>query len=211
MKNKNTIKIAVPSNDRMFSDIQKTFLHLKIDITPNGRQLSKKVRWNNQNIVFYYLRSKDIPAVLKAGGADIGFSTDGPILENGIRNLQIVPLNQGKHRFVLAMKENKKLSSQSVLATSYPKMARRFLNSKGFNTAQILSFSGSIEVFPVMGMADGVIEIAQSGLSLSANGLVEQEEIYAAQILLLANKSALKKKKVNAFFESLKSVADKKE
>ncbi len=204
LSHKKPIKIAIPSNGRMFDDVKNIFDSMNIDITPQGRQLSKEIHLNGDMILLYYLRSKDIPTVIKKGYADIGFSTDGPILENNIKNLTIVPLKTGEHRFVLAMLNGKDLTNDSVIATSYPKITQQYLKSKGFDKVRILSFSGAIEAFPVMGIADGVVEITQSGASLTANNLVEKEQIYMAQTVLLTNQSALKHQHIKNFFNQLK-------
>ena len=205
-----TYRVGIPTNNRMFSEINALFQKQNIDINPSGNRLSKIITFGNTTLELYYLRSKDIPTAVAMGALDAGFTTNGPICENAIRSLEIRPIGFGKHRFVLAMKDGVdfRIKKNLRIATSYPNITRDFLKKNNIEDFSILTSSGSIEAYPLLDLADGIVDITQSGRSLRANNLIEVTEILCAETIFVSSKKAVQHSELKNLINFLKGEND---
>lgn len=155
----------------------------------NGGKLMSKA--SNFPIEVFYLRDDDIPQYVAEGVADIGIVGENEFLEKD-ENVQIVNrLDFSKCRLSLAVRREEEYPGiqwfeGKKIATSYPVILQKYLDEKGVN-ATIEEISGSVEIAPGIGLADGIFDIVSTGSTLLANGLREVEVVMKSEAVLVKN------------------------
>lgn len=211
------LRIAVQSKGRLFDDTMNLLSEADIKIPSSKRTLL--VQSTNFPIEVLYLRDDDIPQTVASGVADIGIVGENEFVERG-ENAQIISrLGFSKCRLSLAMPkaiEYRGLDwfNGKKIATSYPNILRRFMNSKGIK-ADIHVITGSVEISPGIGLADGIFDIVSSGSTLISNNLREVEVVMKSEALLIGNwnMDEAKHSVLNEMlfrFEAVRSAQDKK-
>ena len=211
------LRIAVQSKGRLFDDTMNLRSEADIKIPSSKRTLL--VQSTNFPIEVLYLRDDDIPQTVASGVADIGIVGENEFVERG-ENAQIISrLGFSKCRLSLAMPkaiEYRGLDwfNGKKIATSYPNILRRFMNSKGIK-ADIHVITGSVEISPGIGLADGIFDIVSSGSTLISNNLREVEVVMKSEALLIGNwnMDEAKHSVLNEMlfrFEAVRSAQDKK-
>ena len=169
-----------------------------IDCTPlkeKGRKLILPLEEENLNVVL--AKAADVITYIEHGVCDIGVVGKDTIMENGRSFYEMLDLGFGVCRFVLAGKKGCDFySGYSVkrIATKYPNVAKKFFAGKGMDV-EIIKIEGSVELAPLVGLADGIIDIVETGLTLKANNLVIIEEIAPISARLIVNIASMKLKK----------------
>lgn len=167
------LRIAVQSKGRLFDDTMNLLSEADIKIPSSKRTLL--VQSTNFPIEVLYLRDDDIPQTVASGVADIGIVGENEFVERN-ENAQIISrLGFSKCRLSLAIPkaiDYKGLEwfNGKKIATSYPSILRRFMNAKGIK-ADIHVITGSVEISPGIGLADGIFDIVSSGSTLISNNL----------------------------------------
>ena len=211
------LRIAVQSKGRLFDDTMNLLSEADIKIPSSKRTLL--VQSTNFPIEVLYLRDDDIPQTVASGVADIGIVGENEFVERG-ENAQIISrLGFSKCRLSLAIPkaiEYRGLDwfNGKKIATSYPNILRRFMNSKGIK-ADIHVITGSVEISPGIGLADGIFDIVSSGSPLISNNLREVEVVMKSEALLIGNwnMDEAKHSVLNEMlfrFEAVRSAQDKK-
>ena len=211
------LRIAVQSKGRLFDDTMKLLSEADIKIPSSKRTLL--VQSTNFPIEVLYLRDDDIPQTVASGVADIGIVGENEFVERG-ENAQIISrLGFSKCRLSLAIPkaiEYRGLDwfNGKKIATSYPNILRKFMNSKGIK-ADIHVITGSVEISPGIGLADGIFDIVSSGSTLISNNLREVEVVMKSEALLIGNwnMDEAKHSVLNEMlfrFEAVRSAQDKK-
>lgn len=211
------LRIAVQSKGRLFDDTMNLLSEADIKIPSSKRTLL--VQSTNFPIEVLYLRDDDIPQTVASGVADIGIVGENEFVERG-ENAQIISrLGFSKCRLSLAIPkaiEYRGLDwfNGKKIATSYPNILRRFMNSKGIK-ADIHVITGSVEISPGIGLADGIFDIVSSGSTLISNNLREVEVVMKSEALLIGNwnMDEAKHSVLNEMlfrFEAVRSAQDKK-
>ena len=211
------LRIAVQSKGRLFDDTMNLLSEADIKIPSSKRTLL--VQSTNFPIEVLYLRDDDIPQTVASGVADIGIVGENEFVERG-ENAQIISrLGFSKCRLSLAIPkaiEYRGLDwfNGKKIATSYPNILRRFMNSKGIK-ADIHVITGSVEISPGIGLADGIFDIVSSGSTLISNNLREVEVVMRSEALLIGNwnMDEAKHSVLNEMlfrFEAVRSAQDKK-
>ena len=139
------------------------------------------------------LRAQDVPTFVEHGAADLGITGKDVLLEYGGTGLY-EPLDLGiaRCRLVLAACPDARSDrSRPRVATKYVETTRRFFAGKGMQ-AEIIRLYGSMEIAPVVGLADCIVDLVDTGATLAANGLVVREDIAAISSRLIVNKAAMK-------------------
>lgn len=156
---------------------------------------------------FILVKPSDLPVYVESGAADAGIVGKDILLESPLEIYELMDLNTGSCRMVLAGKPEGRDALPDIrrIATKYPKTAAGFLAKLGL-TADIIRLEGSVELAPLVGLADAIVDIVESGDTLRANGLVEYRTIYGISTRLVANKVSYKMKKdeINEFIDILK-------
>lgn len=136
-----------------------------------------------------YLRDDDIPQYVKDGVADIGIVGENVFEEKGSDIEIIERLGFSRCRLSLALPKQERYSGPEYfngkkIATSYPVILKRFLDEKGVQ-AEIHEISGSVEIAPGIGLADGIFDIVSSGSTLISNGLSEVEVVMKSEAVII--------------------------
>ena len=157
----------------------------------NGRNLifespDKKFR-------FLMVKAPDVTTYVRHGVADLGVVGKDVLMEHPSGYLEMLDLNFGLCKFSLASTADyqPKDHKRKRIATKYPTVATDFFNQKG-EDVEIISIQGSVEIAPVIGLADAIVDIVETGNTLVANGLQVYEDICRISARLIVNKAALK-------------------
>ena len=203
------LRIAVQSKGRLFDDTMNLLSEADIKVSASKRTLL--VQSTNFPIEVLYLRDDDIPQSVASGVADIGIVGE---------NAQIIDrLGFSKCRLSLAIPKKidytgLKWFDGKKIATSYPNILRNFMKKNGIN-ADIHVITGSVEISPGIGLADGIFDIVSSGSTLISNNLAEVEVVMKSEALLIGNWNMDEQKHqiLNEMlfrFEAVRSAQDKK-
>lgn len=181
------LKIAIQKSGRLNEDSLKILKECGISISNGLDQLRSTV--DNFPMEILYLRNSDIPQYLKDGVVDIAIIGENLLIEKGTDSIEIIEeLSFSKCRVSLAVPKTFKYESIEDLngkkiATSYPNTLNKFLNEKGIK-AELHQISGSVEIAPNIGLADGICDIVSSGSTLFKNNLKEVEVLHSSQAVL---------------------------
>lgn len=181
------LRIAVQSKGRLYEDTMNLLTEADIKVSSSKRTLL--VQSSNFPIEILYLRDDDIPQSVATGVADIGIVGENEFVEKGEKADILLRLGFSKCRLSLAIpKEHDYQGIQwfdgKKIATSYPNILRSFLESKGIK-ADIHEITGSVEISPGIGLADGIFDIVSSGSTLVSNNLREVETVMNSEALLI--------------------------
>ena len=161
-----------------------------------GRQL---VLWDKKNnIRFILVKPSDVPTYVDHGVADFGVVGKDTLLEAGRPLYEVLDLTFGKCRLCIAgyadQKNQQATRATFRVATKYPNVARAYYDAKG-QTIEINELHGSIELGPVFGLSDVILDIVESGSTLRANGLSVLEEVAECSARLVVNRVSMKTKR----------------
>ena len=211
------LRIAVQSKGRLFDDTMNLLAEADIKISSGRRTLL--VQSGNFPLEVLYLRDDDIPQSVASGVADIGVVGENEFVERNEDAEIISRLGFSKCRLSLAIPKD--IDYRGVnwfngkkIATSYPHILKKFLDEQGIN-AEIHVITGSVEISPGIGLADGIFDIVSSGSTLVSNNLREVEVVMQSEALLIGNKNLSKEKRATLDemlfrFKAVKDAEDKK-
>ena len=211
------LRIAVQSKGRLFEDTMNLLAEADIKISASKRTLL--VQSGNFPLEVLYLRDDDIPQSVASGVADIGVVGENEFVERGEDADIISRLGFSQCRLSLAIP--KEIEYRGVnwfngkkIATSYPNILRKYMKEKGVD-CEIHVITGSVEISPGIGLADGIFDIVSSGSTLVSNNLREVEVVMQSEALLIGNKNMSKDKHATLEemlfrFKAVKDAEDKK-
>lgn len=211
------LRIAVQSKGRLFDDTMNLLAEADIKVSASKRTLL--VQSSNFPLEVLYLRDDDIPQSVASGVADLGVVGENEFVERGEDADIISRLGFSKCRLSLAIPKDidypgLEWFNGKKIATSYPGILRHFMEKHGINT-EIHVITGSVEISPGIGLADGIFDIVSSGSTLVSNNLREVEIVMQSEALLIGNKDMDAEKKATLQemlfrFEAVRSAEDKK-
>jgi ATP phosphoribosyltransferase len=141
------------------------------------------------------LRSSDIPTYVAHGAADAGVVGSDVLDEEGRELFEPLDLGIGKCRMIVAERADRRVDDRAQthlrIATKYPNTTRAYLHRKGI-TAEVIALSGAIELGPLTGLCDRIVDITQTGETLRQNGLVEVDTIAQVSSRFVVNPARLK-------------------
>jgi ATP phosphoribosyltransferase len=187
----NNIRIAVQKSGRLSDDSLKLFKECGIKFESGGSKLRSIS--SNFPIEFLFLRDDDIPGYVEDGVADLGVVGLNVLMEH-TRKVDIVKeLGFSKCRLSLAIPRSETYTDLSQfegksIATSYPNLTNQFLKKNGVN-AEMHEISGSVEIAPSIGLAEGICDIVSTGGTLLSNGLKEVATVFQSQAVMISNNS----------------------
>jgi ATP phosphoribosyltransferase len=156
---------------------------------------------NHSDVRFIVVRASDVPTYVQRGAADLGVAGKDVLLEHGGEGLyQPVDLGIGRCRMVVAAKAGfdyegaLKRGARLSVATKYVMTAREHFAAKGMHV-DLIRLYGSMELAPLVGLADAIVDLVSSGNTLRANDLVAVEDIMAISARLIVNPASLKLKR----------------
>ncbi|MGT2667227.1 ATP phosphoribosyltransferase [Streptococcus rifensis] len=146
-----------------------------------------------QQLRFLLVKAPDVTTYVRHGVADIGIVGKDVLMEHPTGYLEMLDLNFGLCKFSVASTKDYQPNDhkRKVIATKYPTVATDFFNQKG-EDVEIISIQGSVEIAPIIGLADAIVDIVETGSTLVANGLEVYEDICRISARLIVNKAALK-------------------
>lgn len=191
------LRIAVQSKGRLYEDTINLFQEAGIKISSSKRTLL--VQSPNFPIEILFLRDDDIPQTVANGVADLGVVGENEFLERDEDALVIKRLGFSKCRLSLAIPKAEAYSgiewfNGKKIATSYPGILSKFMKSKGVDIDMHV-ITGSVEIAPGIGLADGICDIVSSGSTLISNNLKEVEVVIKSEALLIGNKNLPEEKR----------------
>lgn len=182
------------------------------DLTENSRKLI--ITNEKEKIRFIITKTADLPTYVEYGAADIGIIGKDVLMEDGKDVYELLDLKFSLCRIMVAVPEalkQEKLSDYAHMrvATKYPKVAERFFHSMGMQM-EFIKLNGSIELAPMVGLAEIIVDIVETGSTLRANNLVEVANIQVATARLIANRVSFKMKfdRINKLTEQLKALLE---
>lgn len=160
---------------------------------------SRKLVFDDEerNLRFLLLKNSDIITYVENGVADIGISGKDMIMENGADIYELYKMNIGKCKISVAGIKGKKIFKDDTIikvATKFPETAKKYFNSKG-QKIKIIKLNGSIELAPILGLSDVIVDIVETGNTLKANGLEVFEDMYPITAMVISNKISYKFKR----------------
>jgi ATP phosphoribosyltransferase len=148
-------------------------------------------------MTFLIVRPTDVPAYVEHGAADVGIVGKDVLMEQDSDVYEPLDLGFGACRIAVAAVNGQasrdRLSSKIRVATKYPKVTERYFNQRGM-PVEIIKLYGSIELAPLVGLADRIVDLVETGNTLKAHGLVEVECIARSTARLVVNRASLKLK-----------------
>ncbi|HEY4829217.1 MAG TPA: ATP phosphoribosyltransferase [Solirubrobacteraceae bacterium] len=202
------LRIAVPRG-ALFGPTLDLLDRLEIG-TSEVRENDRKLLFADVGIVT--MRPSDVPTYVEAGAADLGITGKDVLLEQSERELyELLDLGYGHCMMVLATVAGDDPSAEALrrlgvmrIATKYPRIAARYFLETG-RQAEIVEVKGSVELAPLTGLAEGIVDLTASGATLRENGLVVREEIARSTARLIANPVShkLKAPAIDALLERL--------
>ena len=183
--------IALPKG-RLLPEIKKLFSKIGIDFDENSRKLI--IESSQEGVRIAILRTWDIPKFVNYGIADLGIVGKDILFETDLENnfYEILDLNIGICRMSLASLDDKLPKNKKIkVATKYPLFAKDFF-SKLSKDIDIVILKGAIEIAPILGLSDCIVDLVQTGKTLKENGLKELDLISDISSRLIVNKSSFK-------------------
>ena len=189
------------SKGRIFEEAMPLLRAAGIEVLEDPEKSRKLILKTKQpNVRVLVVRATDVPTYVQYGGADLGITGKDTLLEHGSQGLYMpLDLQIAKCRISVAVRADfdyasaVKQGSRLTVATKYVAIARDFFASKGVHV-DLIKLYGSMELAPLVGMADAIVDLVSSGNTLKANHLVEVEHIMDISAHLVVNQAALKLK-----------------
>jgi ATP phosphoribosyltransferase len=203
----NSLILALPKG-RVYEDfiplLEKTQFALKDDVKKSRKML---LDTKHPSVKVLIIRGWDVPTYITSGAAHIGIVGKDILLEKEEEEfVELADLGLGKCRLSLAGYEDVLTGSARLkIATKYPKSSTKFMNSIGIQP-EIIYLNGAQEIAPVLGLSDAIIDLVDTGKTLTANGLTEIKTIADISTRLIANKASMKTKStiINEIMDALK-------
>jgi ATP phosphoribosyltransferase len=140
---------------------------------------------------FLLLKPDDVPTYVEYGSADLGVVGRDTLLERNYELYQPVDLRVGLCRMVVAARVGARIPPVPRVATKYPRIAQKHFAARGVQ-AEVIFVQGSVELAPVTGLADLIVDLVETGSTLRENGLEERELVCSISSLLVANRTLFK-------------------
>ncbi|MCI7812359.1 MAG: ATP phosphoribosyltransferase [Lachnospiraceae bacterium] len=175
---------------------------------------SRKLIFTNEELKlkFFLAKGPDVPTYVEYGAADIGIVGKDTILEEQRKLYEVLDLGYGKCRMCVcgpaSAKELLKHQEQIRVATKYPNIAKDYFYNKKHQTVEIIKLNGSIELAPIVGLSEVIVDIVETGSTLRENGLQVLEEVCPLSARVVVNQVSMKmeNERITKILNDLKSV-----
>ena len=187
------LKLAIPRG-ALWSETLDALDRIGVD-TSEMRSDSRSLTFEAGGMALVTMRPSDVPTYVEAGAADLGITGKDVLMEQSDRLVyELLDLGFGGCRMVLAARagdpsldESERRMGEVRIATKYPRVAERHFERSG-RRAEVIEVKGSVELAPLAGLADGIVDLVATGRTLAENGLEVREEIAASTARLVANR-----------------------
>ena len=199
---------------RLANKTLETFEKIGITCEEMKDKNTRKLIFVNEELKlrFFLAKGPDIPTYVEYGAADIGIVGKDTILEEARNIYEVLDLGFGKCRMcICGPKESKELLQHHELirvATKYPRIAKDYFYNKKHQTVEIIKLNGSIELAPIVGLAEVICDIVETGSTLRENGLEVLEEVCPLSARMVVNQVSMKMEheRITKLITDLKSV-----
>jgi ATP phosphoribosyltransferase len=191
------LKLAVPRG-ALYEDTVDALEEIGVDVT-GLRSGSRSLVFETREVTLVTMRPSDVPTYVEAGAADLGITGKDVLMEQRDRIVyEFLDLGYGACTMVLAgrrgderLGESERRLGAMRIATKYPRTAQRYFEATG-RQAEVIEVKGSVELAPLVGLADGIVDLVDTGRTLAENELVVREEIAHCTARLVGNRVAHK-------------------
>lgn len=178
------------------------------ELKDKGRKLVFKD--TKKDIKYFLVKAADSITYVEHGVADVGVVGKDTLLEADNNYYEVLDLGIGKCGFIVASLPEKdifKKIGHIKIGTKYPTVAREYFKKKGMDV-EIIKIEGSVELAPILGLCDAIVDIMETGTTLKENGLVVFDRICDISARVIVNKASFKMKRneIGEFIDNLKSV-----
>jgi ATP phosphoribosyltransferase regulatory subunit len=196
-RKQNSIRIALTKGrlEKSIVDLFDEMGYDTINLKDKGRKLLLSIPDRNMEVVL--AKAADVITYVEHGVCDVGVVGKDTIVESGGTFYEVLDLGFGKCKFALAVPKGSDFYSgyrTKRIATKYPKVASSYFESKGMDV-EVIKIEGSVELAPLLSLADGIVDIVETGTTLKENGLEVIEEIRNVSARLIVNVASMKLKK----------------
>ena len=159
---------------------------------------SRKLIFVNEDlgVRFFLAKANDVPTYVEYGAADIGIVGRDTILEEGRKLYEVMDLGVGKCRMCVCGPESarERLEHHELIrvATKYPNIAKDYFYNQTYQTVEIIKLNGSIELAPIVGLSEVIVDIVETGSTLRENGLMVLEEVCSLSARMVVNQVSMK-------------------
>ncbi len=181
-------------------------------VREKGRKLILPIEDANAEVVL--AKANDVITYVEHGVCDMGVVGKDTIMEMQGKFFELVDLGFGRCKFALAVKKGSDFYSGfgvKTVATKYPNITRKFFEEKGMDV-EIIKIEGSVELAPLLELADGIVDIVETGTTLKENGLEVIEDVCPVSARLIVNMVSMKlrQKEIEAFVELIEKNLERK-
>lgn len=202
---------------RLAKDSLKLFEQIGITCEEMKDKDTRKLIFTNEELGmrFFLAKPSDVPTYVEYGAADIGIVGEDTILEEGRNLYEVMDLGLGKCRMCVCGPESAKelLSRNEIIrvATKYPNIAKDYFTNKKNQTVEIIKLNGSVELAPIVGLSEVIVDIVETGSTLKENGLMVLEEVCPLSARVVVNQVSLRMQheRIRDFLTKLSTVLDK--
>ena len=199
---------------RLANKTLETFEKIGITCEEMKDKNTRKLIFVNEELKlrFFLAKGPDVPTYVEYSAADIGIVGKDTILEEARNIYEVLDLGFGKCRMcICGPKESKELLQHHELirvATKYPRIAKDYFYNKKHQTVEIIKLNGSIELAPIVGLAEVICDIVETGSTLRENGLEVLEEVCPLSARMVVNQVSMKMEheRITKLITDLKSV-----
>ncbi len=199
---------------RLAKQTLRTFEKIGITCEEMKDPDTRKLIFVNEDLKlrFFLAKGPDVPTYVEYGAADIGIVGEDTILEEARNIYEVLDLGFGKCRMcVCGPRESKELLEHQELirvATKYPRIAKNYFYNQKHQTVEIIKLNGSIELAPIVGLSEVIVDIVETGSTLRENGLEVLEEVCPLSARMVVNQVSMKMEyeRITQLITDLKSV-----
>lgn len=206
------VRLAIPNKGRIAAPIMDLVEKSGLHLAEAGEQRRLITRTLDPHVEVLFARPVDIPEYVANGAADLGITGHDMVVERGSDVQELLDLQSGKARLVLAVHEDSKITTAQQLAghkvaTEFPIITRAYFARQKIDVDVVL-VGGACEAAPHLGIADAIIDLSSSGTTLKTNRLRVIDEVLVTSTHLIANRTSLvsKKEKIDEIHLALESV-----
>lgn len=206
------LTLALPTG-RIFRETASLLRERGIPV-PDTNAVGRRLQIEAGEVTLVLAKDRDVPAYVEYGVADVGIVGLDVLAELGPDLYQPLDLGIGSCRMVVArVAQTPNGSSRDLpvvrVATKYPNVTRRHFHGKGI-PVEVIPLSGSVELAPLLGLADCIVDLVQTGRTLEANGLVEEEVLFESTARLVVNRASyrLETEAVRTFCSTLANATE---
>ena len=212
------ITIAL-SKGRLAQKALDMFEHIGITCDEMKDESTRKLIFVNEElkIKFFLAKPSDVPTYVEYGAADIGIVGKDTILEEGRKLYEVLDLKTGKCRMCVcgpaAAKEKLMHHELIRVASKYPNIAKDYFYNKKHQTVEIIKLNGSVELAPIVGLSEVIVDIVETGATLKENGLEVLEEVCPLSARMVVNQVSMKmeNERINRIINDLRKYLENKE